>query len=482
MGSGSLTNKSKGPRLWRLVGATLMEWMDAALEELQQRQNLLDQWNVFPVADGDTGHNMVATLAGAVFAMRQGSSEALPDVLARIADGALNTARGNSGLILSQLFAGFAEVAQNKPAFEAVDLKRALRRGAERAREHVVNPVEGTMLTVADAIADAALSEGDLQQCLTAIVRAGDEALKRTTQQLPQLAHSDMVDAGGLGYVSILRGWLNVVEGRNEGHFLPTRHVVSTVVAENSFQSGTVSNYYDVQALLYHLRGEDLVGRLAERLATVGDSIVIAPGNQVLNVHVHTEHPVELMEILVDVGDIRQMEWLDMRHQVASRPELPRLRIVAERVVHPLFESEYDVVEFDLGADQPDTLWIKPPGALSVAIGVSSIGLAGQAALEYVPGEDWSRNRARLLTHLQTMKQWVIERTPSGFMMGDRVFESAESLQGAIQKSLGEYGLVTIYLSQTARREEAVFWQEALNAELVQVPREVPWMEIVWQP
>lgn len=456
--------------------------MQTALEELRRQQDLLDRWNVFPVADGDTGRNMVATLQGAVDAVAALAGEPLSAVAAKAADGALMAARGNSGVILSQILQGLADGCQHQATIDPAGLKRALTRGAQRARQQVSSPVEGTILTVADAVADSADSSADVVDCLAAAVQGGEVALRATADTLPQLAHTQMVDSGALGYITILQGWLLAARGGAATVRPVAAPQRSNAVAENHFSSAPETNYYDVEALLYRFRCNNPSAVLAEKLAQVGDSIVIAPGMEVVKIHVHTDKLAALMEILTTVGDVRQMELLDMRHQVADRQRSAGLTVVALPDLHPLFEAMYPVADPDQARDEPDVFWIEPATPLSVAVGSPSVAMAGQAVLEYVAGDSWQENRRRLMQCLQRMKSWRVERRGAAWELDGTLYQSLEELRQILGARLGDVGVVTVYLSHTARREEAVFWQDAFDAALVQVPRAQPWMEIVWQP
>lgn len=454
--------------------------MEGGLAELKHHQAQLNQLNVFPVPDGDTGNNMVATVESAVRAMRAGGAAALSVVLAHLSDGALAGARGNSGVILSQIFTGFAEAAEGRTAFEAADLKRALRSAARRARSQVTQPVEGTILTVADAMASGCQDDGDLLTCLHTAVMAGEAALARTAEELPVLRATGWVDAGALGYVALVRGWLRAARGEvlprvSVAANLP--HMPMTVADDD------IPYYYDVEALLYQLRREDSEAWLRDQLSTIGDSIVIAPGTRQLKVHVHTDQPVALMQMLTAVGDIRQMEWLDMRQQVRDRQEAGSgLTVVVARESHGLFQDAHRVTTPEAAGDADDMLWVAPEKSLTKALGVPSLGMAGQAVLEYVPGDSWADNKARMEQALGRMRLWRVERQGEQYALDERVFDGRNPLAQAVSQDMDTIGIVTLYLSQYATREEAAFWQEALNAELVQVPHRDPWMEIVWQP
>ncbi len=466
--------------LWRIVGATLAEWMRTALAELMREAPTLDAMNVFPVADGDTGRNMVSTLQAAVEAVARLERRDLGAVWQEAAHGALMGARGNSGVILSQLLAGFAELAEGRAWWEASDLRQGFRRAAERARRYVPEPAEGTILTVADAMAEGASATGDIIDCLSTALEAGREALQRTTEQLPALHRTQLVDAGALGYVCIVQGWLDSARGR-PGE--PTAWAALEPAGRVPPLADAGQYYYDVEALLYQFRCRDPEAYLRRALPGLGDSIVLAPGREMLKVHVHTDAPVKLMEILTSVGDIQHMEWWDMRQQVAAR-RARSLRIVVPEPWGGVFQHDYEVLTPDEAEDADDTLWLAPPAPLSHALAVPSVGLMGQLALEYDESEPWAHNRARLAELLKSMRHWVVMRDGEHWWLGDgsSPVGNREEVLTRIQADLPEPGVVTVYLSHLARREEASYWQDALNAELVQIPEAHPWMEVVWQP
>lgn len=444
--------------------------------ELFGLREALNRANVFPVADGDTGHNMASTVAGAVEALKAHGTGPIGGLWQALADGALVSARGNSGVILSQLLAGFAEAAQGQTTWEVEDLKRGFQRAAERARKQVVDPVEGTILTVADAMAGGARTDGDLVACLESALGAGEVALARTTELLPALQGTGLVDAGAMGYVGLVRGWLRAARGERLADFLGE----SEPLGNPSPGESPTRNYYDVEALLYHLRHPAPERWLSEQLAAVGDSIVIAPGVDQLKVHVHAEDAVALMKIFTTVGDIRQMEWLDMRQQVAER-QAEALGVVAPPAAAALFGDSVRVVLPAEAADRPGLLWVDPGQPLSEAVAVPSLAAAAEALLEFQEGDPWVENRARLETVIKKMRRHLVERRASLWYWDGRTFDTREALGRALKQAISEPGLMTVYLSQKASGEEAAFWQEALNAELVPIPQSNPWMEIIWR-
>jgi hypothetical protein len=159
----------------------------------------------------------------------------------------------------------------------------------------------------------------------------------------------------------------------------------------------------------------------------------------------------------------------------------PRLTIVAEPNLHPVFEALYPVKSPDEAVDEPDTLWVQTSAPLQSGLRAATVGLAGQAMLEYVPGDSWDTNKARLKAQLEAMRSWSVSREGSAYLFNGTSHASRESLRSSLAERVSAHGIVTVYLSHAARREEAEYWQEAFNAELVQVPTGHPWMEIVWQ-
>ena len=471
-------NIPKRPVIWRLVGAAWADWMMSALRELQMAERHIDQLNVFPVPDGDTGRNMVATLRAAVDRMQYQGIGSLDTVFSNLAEGALMGARGNSGVILSQLLTGFAETAHDKRFFEPADLIGAFRQAASRARRQVASPVEGTILTVADAMAQSA--EGsDIIAVLDAVVQAGELALRDTPNQLPVLAEAGVVDAGAEGYLILVRGLLNAARGESRTSSLGWAEPRKDASPRADLQ--TLRYFYDVEALLYKIRHADPEGFLRSGLSAIGDSIVIGPGRDSLKVHVHTDRAVELTAILTQVGDIRQMEWLDMRCQLEERQEAPSLTVVVGEDWHPIFAC-CRTVSPKTGQDGDNTLWIHPPAPVTRALAISSVALAGQLVMDYDAMLAWEENRRRLSALMDKMRLWVVERLDKGYRLQSRIYSGRDELAQALWEDVGDSGIITVYLSQNARQEEAAFWQEALNAALVQVPHRDPWMEIVWQP
>ncbi|MFE7133086.1 DAK2 domain-containing protein [Streptomyces sp. NPDC057638] len=280
-----------------LDAAAVRDWCSRALEALGREREEIDAINVYPVADGDTGTNLYLTVESAaqaveaVFAAHEtGAIEPAPaDAVRAMAHGALIGARGNSGTILAQLLRGMAE---RVSAGEG--LAEALARAAELAREAVAHPVEGTILTVASAAAEAALREPE------EAVRAGYEgaraALEATPGQLGVLGRAGVVDAGGRGLLTVLGALLATVTG--EAPSAPvTSRTAAPVLIDPCASGGPVFE------VIYLLEAPDTaVVKLRERLDALGDSLVVVGGDGLWNVHVHVDDAGAAVEAGVEAG------------------------------------------------------------------------------------------------------------------------------------------------------------------------------------
>ena len=301
-----------------LDATAVRRWCAAGLDALRRHQAEIDQLNVYPVPDGDTGTNLVLTVTSAwealaaepdlLAAADESDAQRLTRILRCMARGALLGARGNSGVIVSQILRGTADALADLPAGAALAKGRAvagaLGSAAKAAYGAVADPVEGTVLTVVAAAAAAAhaADTDDLSAVVEAAARAATAALARTPEQLPVLARAGVVDAGGRGLVVLLDALAEVVTGRAMPAPAPTRRsLVSTMLRER----GSATYEYEVQYLLDATR--DAVGSLTGALGGLGDSLVIvgAGGDSEIttwNVHVHVNDVGAAVEAGVEAG------------------------------------------------------------------------------------------------------------------------------------------------------------------------------------
>ncbi|NEB95516.1 DAK2 domain-containing protein [Streptomyces bauhiniae] len=289
-------------------------WCGLALRSLGRAREEIDAINVYPVADGDTGTNLYLTVESAtaaveaVFAGHEHGAEgpSFADALRAMAHGALIGARGNSGTILAQLLRGMAQALASDDAGDVthVDgtvLRSALRRAADAAREAVAHPVEGTVLTVASAAAEAADgAEGDCGTVVLAAYEGARAALAATPRQLAVLGRAGVVDAGGRGLVTVLASLVEAVTGEavpEETYAAPAGAEVCPDAPEHAGEGGPA---YEV---IYLLEADDAaVARLRERLDALGDSLVVVGGDGLWNVHVHVDDAGAAVEAGVEAG------------------------------------------------------------------------------------------------------------------------------------------------------------------------------------
>ncbi|MFC9247077.1 DAK2 domain-containing protein [Streptomyces sp. NPDC057136] len=290
-----------------LDAVAVRTWCSLALEALGREREEIDAINVYPVADGDTGTNLYLTVESAaaaveaVFAAHEtGSSVAgRADAIRAMAHGALIGARGNSGTILSQLLRGMAGVLAD--GGDADHLRAALTRAAAAARQAVAHPVEGTVLTVATAAAEAAeRTDGGLTAVVGAAYESARTALAATPGQLAVLGRAGVVDAGGRGLVAVLGALLETVSGQAPAR---TSWAVPDVLprpADDCAAAGADGPAFEV---IYLLEARDeAVDRLRTRLDGLGDSLVVVGGDGLWNVHVHVDDAGAAVEAGVEAG------------------------------------------------------------------------------------------------------------------------------------------------------------------------------------
>jgi len=296
-----------GPGLKRLV--------KAALGWLQHHQAAINALNVYPVPDGDTGTNMVLTMRSAWSEIADSPERNVGRVAKQMAHGALMGARGNSGVILSQIWRGFARSLDEKSVMRADDLADACREASDTAYKGVVKPVEGTILTVAKAVADAAENAAertdDLVSILERVVFAAHEAVVLTPSLLAVLEEAGVVDAGGQGLFIILEGMLRHMRGEpveEDVRFSEAVHLTSESMAH-----GDLGYEYDVQFLVV---GDNLeVDAVRERITQMGDCPLVVGDPGTIKVHVHVSDPGEPISYGASLGSLQDVVVEDMQAQ-----------------------------------------------------------------------------------------------------------------------------------------------------------------------
>lgn len=312
-------------------------WSRIAVERLAAHRSEIDALNVFPVADSDTGSNMLLTLRAADEALRDDPASDAPAALAAMSSGAARGAIGNSGFIVSQIVRGLAEAARDSGCCDGRTVVAGLDVGATLARSAVVTPVEGTILTVARAAADAA--HGDtLADIVAAAVAAADEALQQTPSQLPELAAAGVVDAGGRGLVVLLDSLARTVTG-TESELTPVTAPARPHGAVR--ETGSPEFGFEVQYLLD--ASAPAIETLRHALADLGDSIaVVGVGRDTWKVHVHVNDVGAAIEAGVEAGRAHRIAVVRFADQfeAAERAAIAVVAVAPGDGLAHLFQTE----------------------------------------------------------------------------------------------------------------------------------------------
>lgn len=330
----------QGPLL-AIDGGFMKELIKASLAWLRSNQQIVNALNVFPVPDGDTGTNMLLTMQSAWVEVEKAPEDRVGPVARAVAHGALMGARGNSGVILSQLWRGFARSLDDKDVLTAADFAPAMQEAARTAYKGVIKPVEGTILTVAREVAEACAEvtreSNDLLVVLEHMVVRGRESVARTPNLLPVLKQAGVVDSGGQGYLVILEGMLRYVHGEpvtQEAVAVPAPVLAETGEAEIDAGDVALGYAYDVQCLV---EGENLdVERMRADISAMGRSVLVVGDPTTVKIHVHVPDYMAVFEYVRPLGRVREASTEDMRAQyqefVSARSQRTMERIFS---IHP---------------------------------------------------------------------------------------------------------------------------------------------------
>jgi hypothetical protein len=302
-------------------GEGLLRAFRSAVAAIEASVDELNALNVYPVPDGDTGSNMLATVRAALEEGERVGGDQADRVAAAISFGALMGARGNSGVILSQVFRGISEGLEGKHRFNGLDVANALSMGSRTAYAAVVKPVEGTILTVvresAAAAVEAAERENDIEVVVRAALEAADRSLARTPSLLPVLREAGVVDAGGAGFYRVLQGAYRELTGDATGTPGPSRAIgprPSAVVAHADEGFG-----YETMFLLEAGPGRSLdLDAIRRHLEGIGESVLVAGDARAVKVHVHSERPDVVIAYGLDLGTLSRISIENLDRQATD--------------------------------------------------------------------------------------------------------------------------------------------------------------------
>jgi uncharacterized protein len=308
------------PAKWlQCNGRQLRKLMKASLLWLEQHHQHVNELNVFPVPDGDTGTNMLLTMRAAYNQIKDMDDDHIGRVSHELAHGALMGARGNSGVILSQIWRGLARSLADKEVALSGDIAAAFRSASETAYKGVMRPVEGTILTVireaSDEAVEAAQKSRDLRFVLERVLERAEQALERTPDLLPVLKQAGVVDSGGQGFVYILEGMLRYVEGEIQeaihamelGALVPAQALAMP-------EGGELEYPYDVQFILM---GRNLnVETVRRTIDAMGDSTVVVGDERTIKVHIHVKDPGQPLSYGISLGRVTDVVVENMQLQM----------------------------------------------------------------------------------------------------------------------------------------------------------------------
>ena len=313
-----------------ITGLTLKNSIISGANNLSNRRAKVDELNVFPVPDGDTGTNMGMTIGAARTELLNLPDDCTVEMAAQVtASAMLRGARGNSGVISSLLFRGFSKALQGKKTADAKDLVQALEKGVEGAYKAVMKPTEGTMLTVARVASEEAAASGiaDAVELWQLVCTAAQRALDNTPEQLPVLKKAGVVDAGGQGLVYIFEGMLSVFkdnhiiaadEAPEKSAKLSTSGAGKGVYTDDLMKVEDIKNGYCTQFLVNKNDGASS-NKLRAFLESNGDSVVVIEDDEVINCHVHTADPGKIVSHALQYGYLTNFKIENMHEQFLSR-------------------------------------------------------------------------------------------------------------------------------------------------------------------
>ncbi|HEY54819.1 MAG TPA: DAK2 domain-containing protein [Dehalococcoidia bacterium] len=323
-----------------ITGRDLKEMIAAATAWLEKSAADIDALNVFPVPDGDTGTNMLLTMRSTVEEAYRAPNNSASGVARAMAKGALVGARGNSGVILSQIWSGLAQGLADKESVNGAELADALIKASEVAYKGLSNPVEGTILTVVREAASAAKEHAatggdDVVSVLEAAADAAKESVANTPTLLPVLMEAGVVDAGGQGLYTILEGSLHYLKGEVEqlklrrpwmiASSVPLTAKVPQMAAADEVPYGYCTNFV--------IQGERLEpDKLRKRLEKRGQSVIVVGDESAVRVHIHTLDPGDIMSFVVPLGTLHEINIRNMDEQYRDFLEMQKERMPAVEI------------------------------------------------------------------------------------------------------------------------------------------------------
>lgn len=314
-----------------LTAPEFQAMMIAGADRLNENVDLINSLNVFPVPDGDTGTNMNMSFVSGIEKLKESTSNHVGELSNALAKGLLMGARGNSGVILSQIFRGFSKAIENEADLDGRTFAKAFAGGVESAYKAVMKPVEGTILTVAreSALAgeQAAKESDDIIEIMREIVQGASIALEKTTDMLPVLKQVGVVDSGGKGLLCIYEGFLSSLTGEviiSQDHSKKSdshSHAIFEETNEHPISMDDITYGFCTEIMFRIGQGPTVqksfdYDEFRNTLNEKGDSLLVVADDEIAKVHIHTENPGEIMQLGQEFGELIKIKVDNMREQV----------------------------------------------------------------------------------------------------------------------------------------------------------------------
>jgi len=302
-------------------GAMLKRMLISGSNLLDKKKKEIDSLNVFPVPDGDTGTNMHLTFKAAAVAAEKVSQNSIYEVAGAASMGSLMGARGNSGVILSQIMRGFAKGLEGLKEANALQIANALQMGVDTAYKAVMKPVEGTILTVSRETAKGAAvkaksGDPDILATLKAGYENGQIALAKTPDLLPVLKQAGVVDAGGEGFLTIIDSWVSSLEGKEAVNFKAPELPSQKGAEATTVGISRVEELEFPYCTEFLVKGKNLVtDKIIEDLSNEGDSLLVVGTDEVVKIHVHTQNPGLILDYAIKYGTLHEIQISNMHSQ-----------------------------------------------------------------------------------------------------------------------------------------------------------------------
>ncbi len=287
-------------------------------ENLSKNKDAVDALNVFPVPDGDTGTNMSLTFSSASKLLSENDYDTVSDVLSAVSKATLRGARGNSGVILSQIFRGFALSFSKDSVCDVLKLKEAFKAASDTAYRAVMRPTEGTILTVIRRLSESALDfEGEnVEEFFMQVIKDGNIALSETMNMLPQLKQAQVVDAGGQGLMCVFEGFLPVLNASYKPVTV-TKKVdkTSEIPAQASISDEDIKFSYCTEFIINKNDVKESAEKIRKSISNKGDCMLVIDGDDIIKVHIHTNNPGFILEQAVKIGELVNIKIDNLHYQ-----------------------------------------------------------------------------------------------------------------------------------------------------------------------